>query len=131
MNEKPRLSDVQIRNANAANYYECARMKEKKQQNLFGKRLTDFHLVPNGSQWFPMVSNGAQRLRMVSNGCEWLRLVQLGTGQQASLLRRSRRLGCEGWTANRQHRVACFCSRSMAPTSALDTDQRKKSMPTS
>jgi len=70
---------VQIRNANAANYYECARMKEKKQQDLFGKRLTDFRLVRNGSQRFSMVLNGSERCSMVLNGCEWLRMVANGT----------------------------------------------------
>jgi len=33
VNEISRLSDVQIRNANAANYYECARMKEEQKRN--------------------------------------------------------------------------------------------------
>jgi len=85
VNEKPRLSDVQIRIANAANHNEFARMKEKKQQDLFGKRLTDFRLVRNGSQrfttvhngsqWFRTVLNGAQRYSMVANGCERYSLV--------------------------------------------------------
>ena len=79
MNEISRLSDVQIRNANAANYYECARMKEKKQQSLLGKRLTDFHLVPNGSQRFSMVLNGSQRYSTVLNGTQWLRMVSFRT----------------------------------------------------
>jgi len=78
VNEKSRLSDVQIQNANAANYYECARMKEKKQQSLFGKRLPDFGSVPNGSQWYSMVLNGIEWCSTVSNGTQWLRMVSNG-----------------------------------------------------
>ncbi len=73
------LSDVQIQNANAANYYECARMKEEKRQDIVGKGLTDFGSVLNGSQRFRTVLNGTQRYSMVLNGTQWYRMVQLGS----------------------------------------------------
>ena len=71
-------------------------------QGVAAPGLADFGCVAKLCESLRIFANLCESLRIFAFRCESLRFVAFGTRQQASLLRRSRRLGCEGWTGNRQ-----------------------------